>query len=585
MSCTQDQLAQVSEEEMGLCPTHVTPSFTIHPRTGDVYAAYNKPIAVIDWLARNNVEEDYVLVIDADMIMMQPFTAETVGAHLGWAVAAYFPYMKGVNNGLALKHVPEVVPRNDTLAGPVGRRGDMCGGFTLMHRDDLRRVAPLWLRYTEDVRFDEDAWELTGDQYSTHKGDKPWISEMYGYSYAASKADVWHTVHHSAMIYPAYEAKEQPMVLHYGLKYRVAGTKYQFDKHWHYDFDALKCPPWNLTVSRGPEKGGLFPHPPHPNEIKTQGFSLLRDLLAIAAPATLNAAFCERHLRVCPPSEQLTSECSVVKELETALDARLREVLEHLPDPCSDTDTRCASWAGHGECLANQGWMEAHCPVACKKCVPRSAKVKQQAIEAAPQPPPLSKDVVAEAAKHTKDAPVALTDAAAGQAKSQGAAEGKEVRALGDADSLVAAATDKSAEQVASVEDVMLLQRRCRTHTDWNQAERDECLRKAALGLSYSKPEGAKPPPEDPRQAAKRFIDEQAKERERFFREHARLSALEPPAKSHGHMAQLLMVLVAAAFVVFIRGRALLQTNNNARLFVANLGLPVPQRRRTAMAL
>ena len=24
------------------------------------------------------------------------------------------------------------------------------------------------------------AWELTGDAYSTHKGDRPWISEMYG---------------------------------------------------------------------------------------------------------------------------------------------------------------------------------------------------------------------------------------------------------------------------------------------------------------------------------------------------------------------------------------------------------------------
>lgn len=49
------------------------------------------------------------------------------------------------------------------------------------------------------------AWELTGDAYSTHPGDRPWISEMYGYSYACAKADVWHTVHHSAMLYPGYE--------------------------------------------------------------------------------------------------------------------------------------------------------------------------------------------------------------------------------------------------------------------------------------------------------------------------------------------------------------------------------------------
>lgn len=46
------------------------------------------------------------------------------------------------------------------------------------------------------------AWNLTGDVFSIHKGDKPWISEMYGYSFGAAKADVWHRYHTSAMIYP-----------------------------------------------------------------------------------------------------------------------------------------------------------------------------------------------------------------------------------------------------------------------------------------------------------------------------------------------------------------------------------------------
>ena len=39
-------------------------------------------------------------------------------------MSAFYGYLKGVNNELALKHVPEVEPRNDTLAGPRGRRGD-----------------------------------------------------------------------------------------------------------------------------------------------------------------------------------------------------------------------------------------------------------------------------------------------------------------------------------------------------------------------------------------------------------------------------------------------------------------------------
>lgn len=64
----------------------------------------------------------------------------------------------------------------------------------MMQTDQLRKVAPLWLQYTEDVRADPDAWKLSGDQYATKPGDKPWISEMYGYSFACAKADVWHKV-------------------------------------------------------------------------------------------------------------------------------------------------------------------------------------------------------------------------------------------------------------------------------------------------------------------------------------------------------------------------------------------------------
>lgn len=118
------------------------------------------------------------------------------------------------------------------------------------------------------------AWNLTGDVYSTHPGDKPWISEMYGYSFGAAKANVWHRYHTTAMIYPGYlpigtsqgrrlqpawlaDASrpavnhnvalvvpgmcmmcdspwdaEPPKVLHYGLlwEFEVGGRKYGFDK-------------------------------------------------------------------------------------------------------------------------------------------------------------------------------------------------------------------------------------------------------------------------------------------------------------------------------------------------------------------
>lgn len=58
-----------------------------------------------------------------------------------------------------------------------------------------------------------------------------------------------------------------PKVLHYGLHWEVGKTGYEFDKHWFYDFDALQCPPWNLSAN---SKGGLFKHPPHPATYPTK---------------------------------------------------------------------------------------------------------------------------------------------------------------------------------------------------------------------------------------------------------------------------------------------------------------------------
>ena len=52
--------------------------------------------------------EDFILVIDADMIMRQPFDPIGMGAGPGWAISAFFGYMKGVSNELAMRHVPYV---------------------------------------------------------------------------------------------------------------------------------------------------------------------------------------------------------------------------------------------------------------------------------------------------------------------------------------------------------------------------------------------------------------------------------------------------------------------------------------------
>ena len=83
-----------------------------------------------------------------------------------------YSYLIGCDNELAKLHTshPEAC--------------DKVGGVIIMHIDDLRKFALLWLHKTEEVRADRAhyARNITGDIY-----ESGWISEMYGYSFGAAE--------------------------------------------------------------------------------------------------------------------------------------------------------------------------------------------------------------------------------------------------------------------------------------------------------------------------------------------------------------------------------------------------------------
>lgn len=88
-------------------------------------------------------------------------------------------------------------------------------------------------------------------------------------------------------------------------------------------------------------KGGLFPHPPRPSSFTTTGFKLLRDLLSVEVPITLNAAFCEHHRLSCVSSRELEDECKVVDDYVSEFDEKMQRLLQDLPDPCLDLHSSC----------------------------------------------------------------------------------------------------------------------------------------------------------------------------------------------------------------------------------------------------
>jgi hypothetical protein len=66
------------QEWLNLGSTHIAPSWRVNPHNGDHYSAYNKPLAVIDWLTHAPPEEEWLIILDADMILRAPFVCEGV---------------------------------------------------------------------------------------------------------------------------------------------------------------------------------------------------------------------------------------------------------------------------------------------------------------------------------------------------------------------------------------------------------------------------------------------------------------------------------------------------------------------------
>lgn len=287
LSCTDEDLKQYRGHD--LAPTHYVPSMSRHPLTGDWYPAINKPAAVVHWLNHANIDAEFIVILDADMILRGPITPWEFKAARGKPVSTPYDYLIGCDNELARLHT-----RNPDAC-------DKVGGVIIMHIDDLRKFALLWLHKTEEVRADTAhyATNITGDIY-----ESGWISEMYGYSFGAAELKLRHTINKEILIYPGYvpEPGVNYRVFHYGLEFKVGD--WSFDKAKWRTVDVVnKC--W-----------AKFPDPPDPSTLdQTKEDTLQRDLLSIECAKTLNKALLLHHKKNCPdPNSLSTSNLDVTED-------------------------------------------------------------------------------------------------------------------------------------------------------------------------------------------------------------------------------------------------------------------------------
>lgn len=289
LSCTDDDLKQYKGHD--LAPTHYVPSMSRHPLTGDWYPAINKPAAVVHWLNHVNTDAEYIVILDADMILRGPITPWEFKAARGRPVSTPYEYLIGCDNELAKLHTrhPEAC--------------DKVGGVIIMHIDDLREFALLWLLKTEEVRADKAhyATNITGDIY-----ESGWISEMYGYSFGAAELKLRHHISSKILLYPGYvpEPGVKYRVFHYGLEFKVGN--WSFDKANWRDTDVVnRC--W-----------ATFLDPPDPSTVEQTDENLRqRDLLSIECAKTLNEALLLHHKRRnCPdPTALSTPELDTTKDI------------------------------------------------------------------------------------------------------------------------------------------------------------------------------------------------------------------------------------------------------------------------------
>lgn len=139
LACTEEQLESYGGLDIG--PTFVHPN--LRDRDGMNYAAFNKPASVDFWIKSGAVPAgvDYVMQLDADMLIHRPVDPAALGVKPGVVLSAPYDYLVGTQTGLA-----------DIFGVPNQQLMARVGGVHVFHLSDLRRIAPRWLNYTLRVR-------------------------------------------------------------------------------------------------------------------------------------------------------------------------------------------------------------------------------------------------------------------------------------------------------------------------------------------------------------------------------------------------------------------------------------------------
>mmetsp|Transcript_22555 Transcript_22555/g.27660 ORF Transcript_22555/g.27660 Transcript_22555/m.27660 type:complete len:519 (-) Transcript_22555:36-1592(-) len=373
IACTEEQLQTYKGMDIG-------PTFVFKDQQSvegyEDSPTYNKPAGIMHFTQEADIDEEFILFVDADMLFRRVIRPEDFKARKGLVITEWVWYVQsGIKNGLAEQFL------TDPLA--VERaKGTHGGYYHLFHVDDAKKVAPLWLQYTKEVRHHPEKYfadlpgsklknDINVEQKGSEYGEVPWISEMYGYAFAAADVGLEHkfTRGGGGVLYGDDFLSlnhDGPILSHYTLSCHVPSIEiydprkksnddgredYKFDKNEFRKFDVLDC-----------DDGFLFPRP---NElIVDEGAGSCAENVE-----RINNAICDFYRRRCPSKSRAYR--SALHKCPFNPNAPFN--LHHdrvRPAPCGDTNKDyCRDEAQNGRCMTDPAFMQLNCLKACGFCV------------------------------------------------------------------------------------------------------------------------------------------------------------------------------------------------------------------------
>ncbi len=194
-----------------IVPSVYTTDCSVHPRYKDEYPPLNRPVAVQEFFEQHpidTIKQNWIVIMDSDTLLRKRLNYFPVykGRPVGQLASILMDKMYTAAENTISKdpQVIKTLPIYDI------------GSPYILHKEDAFKMAPYWVKFTNDLRENLHTKEYIG-----------WIVEMYSYIMACAYIGLDHIVRSDLQSrWPYTDTKEDVASYHYDLDQEKDGHKW-----------------------------------------------------------------------------------------------------------------------------------------------------------------------------------------------------------------------------------------------------------------------------------------------------------------------------------------------------------------------